>query len=707
MTIFGADIFTRLKEIRGPPPAGSPYSVALPNSEKDGRTKVYRHWKFKDSLIRTLDPTINTVHDVFEYTANRQPSHRCLGYRPYDPATKSFGPYQWLDYQTVQRRRAEFGAGLVRLHKSVGVSEEKYGVGLWCQNRPEWQLTDLACMSQSLWTVPIYETLGPDVAEYIINHSALVCVVTSINHIPTLLKLKARCPTLELIVSIDPLDNGERPGESKAALLRSLAENLAVQVYDIREVEALGRSHPLPYHAPNSEDTITISYTSGTTGNPKGVVLTHANGVAAASSVLVETTLGPSDVACSYLPLAHIYERVCEQSYLLGGAEIAFFHGNILELLDDLKLVRPTVFPSVPRLYNRFGSGLRAATVEAPGLKGALSRHVVSTKLANLRNHNTNQHLLYDRIWGRKASAALGLDRTKTMVSGSAPLDPSLQQFLRVVFSNHFIQGYGLTETYAAGLSQVHGDLSAGNCGAVVPCMEACLMDVPEMEYYHTDVPHARGELLLRGPARFKEYYRNPAETEKAILPDGWFRTGDICSVDPLGRFTIIDRLKNILKLAQGEYISPERIENVYLSNCTWLAQAYVHGDSTQNFLVAILGVNPETFAPWAAKVLGRDVGVSSTEPAALQAAMNDPRVRAAAIRELDRVATRNKFVSYEKVKNACLLLDPFTMDNGLLTPTLKMKRPQTAKRYRQELDRLYEEALVQQAEAETLKAKL
>lgn len=623
--------------------------------------------------------------DPISPLANRQPSHKCLGYRPFDSNTKSFGPYQWMDYQTVQRRRADFGAGLVELHKSVGVTEEKYGVGLWCQNRPEWQLTgessapslfflvlklsiDLACMSQSLWTVPIYDTLGPDTAEYIINHSALVCVVTSLNHIPALLKLKPRCPTLELIISLDPLDHGELPGESKAALLRSLAEDLALQVTDLGEVEALGRSHPRPYHPPKPEDTITISYTSGTTGNPKGVVLTHANAVAVASSLLIGIPLGPSDISCSYLPLAHIYERACEQSYFLAGAQIGYFHGNILEILDDLKLLRPTVFPSVPRLYNRFGSGLRAATVEQSGLKGALSRHVVSTKLANLKTRNTNQHLLYDRIWGRKASAALGLDRAKTMISGSAPLDPSLHQFLRVVFSNHFMQGYGLTETYAAALGQLAGDMSAGNCGAVVPCMEACLMDVPEMEYYHTDLPHPRGELLLRGPARFKEYYRNPTETEKAILPDGWFRTGDICSIDEVGRFTIIDRLKNILKLAQGEYISPERIENVYLAHCTWLAQAYVHGDSTQNFLVAIFGVNPETFAPFAAKILGRPV--PPDDKAALQAAMNDPRVRSAVIKELDRVGKKNKFNSYERVKNAYLLLDPFTLDNGLLTPT-------------------------------------
>ena len=135
------EITSLLKELSAPPPPGSPHSVALPNSAKEGRSPVYRHWRFKDVLLRTLDPAITNVHDMFESTAIRQPSQSCFGYRPFDRATKTYGPYQWMDYQTVQRRRADFGAGLVELHRRIGVTTEKYGVGLWCQNRTEWQLT--------------------------------------------------------------------------------------------------------------------------------------------------------------------------------------------------------------------------------------------------------------------------------------------------------------------------------------------------------------------------------------------------------------------------------------------------------------------------------------------------------------------------------------------------------------------------------------
>ncbi|KAI4156419.1 MAG: hypothetical protein LQ341_000010 [Variospora aurantia] len=697
-------------QIAAPPPAGSPYSVPLPNSAQPGRSAVYRHWRFQDGLLNTLDPEIHTAHQAFESAAARVPTSKCLGYRPYDPATKTFGQYEWLDYTTVQRRRANLGVGLVEINKQAGVVEQKYGVGLWCQNRPEWQLIDLACMSQSLYSVSLYDTLGPSATEYIINHASVPCVATSLPHIPTLLKLKPRLPTLKTIISLDPLDNGEREGHSKHALLNMLAVEMGVKICSIEEVEAIGASFGAPlYHPPAAGDIITINYTSGTTGPPKGVTLTHRAAIAAASTTLCAAPQAQDGIFISYLPLAHIFGRAVEHGMLWAGVAIGYFHGDILALVDDMKLLRPTAFISVPRLYNRYGGAIRAATTAQPGLKGRIARHIVNTKLAALQDTEspsaTNKHFIYDRLWGRKVGAALGLDRVKTMVTGSAPLDPTLHTFLRAVLGNNFVQGYGLTETYAVSLSQVEGDMTAGNCGAVAPVNELCLADVPDMEYFSTDKPHPRGELLIRGNSLFSGYYKDEEETTKAVLPDGWFRTGDIASIDDKGRFRIIDRRKNVLKLAQGEYISPERIENIYMSHLTFLAQAYVHGDSVQTCLVAIFGVLPELFAPFASNVLGKNISAQDTQ--AISAACKNTKIRKAVVKELDKVGRKNKFAGYERVKNCYLYLDPFTIDNELLTPTLKLKRPQTANMYRRQLDELYAEVAAEEEGAVQVKARL
>ena len=638
---------------------------------------------------------------MFEAAAQRFPHAPCLGYRPYDSAKQAYGPYEWLDYETVRKRRSDFGAGLVELHSREGVNGTNYGVGLWCQNRPEWQLADLACMSQSLYSVSLYETLGPDTSEYIIKHADLASVVCSLSHAPTLIRLKPRLPNLKFLVVLDPLEPGqnESPELSKQKLLDSMAADVGLKIYSLDMVEKLGFALGKPNNPPRPSDPITINYTSGTTGPPKGVLLTHAMCVAATSASIAANNVMENGVSVSYMPLAHIYGRLLEHTALWAGFRIGYFHGNILELVDDIKLLRPTYFASVPRLLNRFGGAVKASTVEQTGVKGALSRHVVRTKMANLNPPSksngtagkpTYSHAIYDRIWGRKVASALGLERVTAVVSGSAPLDPSLQQFLRVALSARVFQGYGLTETYAIALAQPKDDFTVGNCGAVVPCQEACLLSVPDMEYTVEDKPHPRGELLLRGASVFTAYYKNPEETAKAFTEDGWFKTGDICSVDERGRFRIIDRRKNVLKLAQGEYISPERIEGVYLSACSYLAQGFVHGDSSQTSLVAIFGIQPDVFAPFASKILSR--GISATDISALNAACEDPSVKEAVLKDLEKCGRKMKFAGYERVKSFKLMIEPFTIENELLTPTLKLKRPMAAKKFRAVLDELYAE---------------
>jgi long-chain acyl-CoA synthetase len=684
-----------IRTLATPPPPGQPYALPIPGTERPNRTPIYRHWRFQNGpLLETYDPAHRTIHDLFEHAVAQGPKTRCLGWRPWNAATKTFEPkYVWLTYAEVAERRKNFGAGIVELHHQLGVKEDKYPVGLWAQNRPEWQMTELALLSQSLWPVSLYETLGPETTEYIINHSGLTAIACSLPHIPTLLKLAPRVPSLKLIISLDPLDAGEVPGHSKRELLNATAANVGIQIFSMTEVEALGARSGRAMRPPKADDILTINYTSGTTGDPKGVLITHKNGVAGIAAARSNETVTAGDVHISYLPLAHIYGRMADQTALAEGASIGYFHGDITTLIEDIKILRPSGFMSVPRLFNRINSAIQAATVEADGFKGTLSRRVIDTKKANMKLPNgqaTNKHFLYDRIWTPKVLKAVGLQRTRTMVSGSAQLDPDVHQFLRAAFGNNFIQGFGMTESYAVGTVQMPGDFTTGNIGPPCPSVELCIESVPEYEYTVEDKPNPRGELLMRGPIIFQEYFRNPEETAKAIEADGWFHTGDIVEVDSMGRFKIIDRKKNVLKLAQGEYISPERIENVYMGATNLIAMAFVHGDPKESCLVAVFGVDPVTFAPYASKILKKTVPADDKD--ALRQAANDPRVKTAFLKLLDQIGKRHKFNSFEKVKNCIFDIEPFSIENELLTPTLKLKRPQTARAFRKEIDRMYEE---------------
>ncbi|PKS12189.1 hypothetical protein jhhlp_001487 [Lomentospora prolificans] len=697
-----------IRDLSNPPPPGTAQGVAIPGTEREGRSPIYRNFRFHDGpLLSTFDPAIQTTYDLFEDVVRKFPNSRCLGSRPWNPQTKAWeNKYVWQTYADVSKRAKNLGAGLVEIHRKAGITADKFGVGLWSQNRAEWQISDLGIVSQSLFTVSLYETLGPDTTEYIVNHAELPSVLCSLPHIPTLLKLAPRIPSLKIIVCLDSLDAGEESGYSKLEVLNAIAAQNNIKIYSMSQVEAIGAEsgrQPVP---PRREDVTTINYTSGTTGMPKGVVLTHGNAIAAITSARSGGTVTSKDVHISYLPLAHIYGRLVDMTALSEGACVGYFHGDIAGLVDDMKLLRPTALMSVPRLYNKFNSALRTATIEAEGVKGALSRHVIETKKANMKKPAgaaSNTHILYDRIWTPKVRAALGLQRCHSMLSGSAMLDPDVHEFLRAAFGNSFVQGYGLTESYAVASFQLRQDFTLGNVGPPAPGVEVCLESVPDLEYSVNDKPCPRGELLLRGPCIFREYYKNEEETKKALESDGWFHTGDIAEIDSLGRIKIIDRKKNVLKLSQGEYISPERIENVYTGSTTLIASAYVHGDPAQSSLVAIFGVDPATFAPWASNILKKPVDPANVE--GLRAAGADPAVRKAFLKILDGIGKRHKFNSFEKVRSCLLLVDPFTVDNELLTPTLKLKRAPVAKAFKAEIARMYEEIAADPAS--TAKAKL
>ncbi|OAA72040.1 AMP-dependent synthetase/ligase [Akanthomyces lecanii RCEF 1005] len=691
-----AAVAAYIEELGAPPPPGKPHGVALPGTEKPNRSQIYRHWQFADRpLLETLDPAVRTLHDLFESSLQQFPKNACLGARKWLPNAGTWeDKFSWLTYSEVAERRKNFGAGIVELHGRINHQKQgQYPIALWAPNKPEWQIVDLGCMSQGLFTVSLYETLGPETAEFILNHVEASCIVASLPHIPSLLKISSRLPHLKMIICIDPLDNGEPEAYTKRALLSELASERGLQLHSLDEVERLGFESQRPMRPCAANDIYTINYTSGTTGVPKGVIITHKSALSSNCVSRMVSGGESSDVGLSYLPLAHLLQRLVEQEAFASGSRIGYFRGDLTGLPDDIKTLRPTTFISVPRVFNRFNAAIRAASIEAPGFKGALSRHVIDTKLATMKlpmGQAYNTHWFYDRVWTSKVKSAMGFDRLRAMAGGSAPLDSQVQTFLSAALAIPFAQAYGMTESSGVATCQLQGDFETGHVGPPMPCVEICLESVPELDYRADDKPFPRGEVLMRGPSIFAGYFKNDAENAKALEPDGWFHTGDIAEIDSLGRVKIIDRKKNILKMSQGEYVAPERIENIYAANCGMIANGLVHGDSSESTLVGIFGVEPESFAAFASKIIGREV--SPTDLVLIKEAAAHPAVKKQFLQILEGIGKKKKLAGFERIKNLTLAVEPFSVENELLTPTLKLKRQQAAKVYRADIERMYRE---------------
>ncbi|KAK9481089.1 eukaryotic long-chain fatty acid CoA synthetase (LC-FACS) [Lipomyces japonicus] len=687
-------------------PYGKPQAVPVAGTIEPGFSAIYRNVRSQDRFIASPHPAVRTVYDVFEHSASVFADGDCLGHRYYSPQYKTWGPYVWQSYAQVADRRTHFGSGLLKVaHDVAGVqAADKFPVAIFSPNRAEWVITDLACQAYNLYNVALYDSLGPEASEHILNLTETPVLVASLSNIPAILTIKHKLPHLKVIISMDDLDNDNDniAATSKRSLLKPWADAHAVTLFSFAQIEQLGRDAVVPHTPPSPQDVLTINFTSGTTGLPKGVVLTHRNALAAVTASMFALAARPrgTDVVISYLPLAHIYERVAMCEALAYGAAYGFLHGSVLELVDDIKQLRPTLFPSVPRLLSRMEEVMRAKTVNAPSkFAAALSRRALQAKLDDMRAGGTGNLALWDALWSRKIRKNAGFDRLVTAVSGSAPISDSTLQFLRAALACSVIQGYGLTESFANGLIGEPDDKTPGHSGPPVICNEVRLKDVPEMNYFSTDRPNPRGELLMRGPLIFREYYKDPQRTAETIDSEGWLHTGDVASIDSLGRVSIIDRVKNFFKLAQGEYVAPERIENIYAAGTDIVSQIFVHGDSVQTFLVAIVAVNPDTFAAFAGTVLGRPVNPADSHDIAAAAA--DTRVRQAAVRELDRVAKQARLQGFERVRNISLKLDPFTAENGLITPTMKLKRAQVVTYFRSDIDSLYQEgSLLRQPQA-------
>ncbi|KQJ89589.1 long chain acyl-CoA synthetase 6, peroxisomal [Brachypodium distachyon] len=653
------------------------YSVVLPEKLQTGKWNVYRSAQSPITLVnKPLDnPDIGTLHDNFVYAVETFRDCTYLGTRV--QADGTVGDYKWMTYGEASTSRTAIGSGLIYHGIPEGAS-----VGLYFINRPEWIIADHACSAYSYVSVPLYDTLGPDAVQFIVNHATVEAIFCVPQTLSTLLSFITQMPCVRLIVVVGGIDEN----------MPSASAITGVEIITYSRLHNQGHTSPQPFRPPKPEDVATICYTSGTTGTPKGAVLSHANLIAnvAGSSLVIK--FYPSDVYISYLPLAHIYERVNQIWLLQRGVAIGFYQGDNLKLMDDLATLRPTIFASVPRLYNRIYAAITNAVKESGGMKERLFNVAYHAKRQAIIN-GRNPSPMWDKLVFNKIKARLG-GRVRLMSSGASPLSPDVMEFLRICFGGEILEGYGMTETSCVISTMDVGDKSIGHVGSPNPACEVKLVDVPEMNYTSEDQPYPRGEICVRGPTIFLGYYKDEIQTREVIDEDGWLHTGDIGLWLPGGRLKIIDRKKNIFKLAQGEYIAPEKIENVY-AKCKYIAQCFVYGDSLNSSLVAIIAVEPDVLKAWAVSE-----GIQCED---LRQLCADPRAKAAVLADMDSIGKEAQLRGFEFVKAVALIAEPFTLENGLLTPTFKVKRPQAKAYFAKEISDMY----AQLHDAESGRAKL
>ncbi|KAL2911690.1 medium-chain fatty acid-CoA ligase faa2 [Polyrhizophydium stewartii] len=661
---------------------------------------IYRSALSPDKLIVGL-PYARTVHEIFEHTVKSYPNSPAFGTRhaSVDPATGAvvWGPFVFETYAQVAKKRDLFAYGLDHIYTKIlgGSRLDKWSLALYAPNRAEWVIADFAGQALGLSVVALYDTLGPDTAEFILNHADVPVVVTTIDKIPLLLGLVDKTK-LKAIIVLDTQPSMAVKGAAAAAfeVARAWAKEKGIAMFTFNEVLDLGEKNPGTFRPPSPDDVFCLCYTSGTTGNPKGAILVHSNMTSTIRANQTQYIFNNSDVHISYLPLAHIYERQVLMNVLSVGAAIGFYRGDVALLLDDIAALSPTIFPSVPRLLNRiYDRIMQQALNSGSAVKTALFRRALDTKIANMRANKVYTHAFWDALVFSKIKAVLG-GRVRVMISGSAPINGDVIEFLRAAFGCQVVEGYGQTETTALISCAWANDTSKGNVGPVAGSMELKLVSVPSMNYHAKDL---KGEIWVRGPGVFKGYHKDPEKTREALTEDGWLLTGDIASMDSKGRISIIDRKKNIFKLAQGEYVAPEKIENIYLKS-SFVAQIFVHGDSLQSELVAIVVPDPEFSVKWAIGkgLLPQSTSLDVVTPAGVPAHPTIVKLcsikafRDAVQADLDAIGKEFKLRGFEFVKAIHLEPTLFSIESGLLTPTFKLKRHDASIKYRAQIDEMY-----------------
>jgi long-chain acyl-CoA synthetase len=579
---------------------------------------------------------------------------------------KVAGVWQDVTWGQILERVRKVSEGLVALGLKPGDR-----VCIFADTRLDWCIADFAIMGTGATSVPIYASNTAHETEYIINNSGARFVVVD-------------------------NDQGKQPGSGRWSRLKSVADKLATvekfiamdlpsneaeKLLSLADVEARGaealKANPrgLEERARTikSDDLSCILYTSGTTGNPKGVMLSHGNWTYQAKALTQVGLMGDTDVVLLFLPLAHSFAKVVEAAWLGQGFNLAFAE-SVERAVDNAAEVKATILPAVPRVFEKAFNKVAGDGASAPGIKGKLFVWAMrlfeeyAAARTEGREYGSLQwafakKLVFSKI-EEKLKARFG-GRMRLFISGGAPLGRKIAFFFDLC-GLKILEGYGLTETSAPTHANRLERIRIGTVGQPFPDTEVKLAAEDK-------------EILVRGPQIMKGYYNMPEETKAVLEPDGWFHTGDIGEIDSEGFLRITDRKKDLIKTSGGKYIAPQELENA-LKTEALISQVLIHGDR-RKFVSALVTVSEENARKWA-----QENNLSFGSVAELT---QKPEVRArmqAAIDALNAVQP-----SYSTVKKFAVLDHDWSQETGELTPTLKVKRKFVNQKYKKILDDFYD----------------
>ena len=565
---------------------------------------------------------------------------------------KRDGSWQSFDFDWGLEQASKIAFGL----KSMGY-EKGSRIAILSENRPEWATTDFGSMAAGLVGVPLYTTLIGEQVAYILHDAGVkVVFVSSMDHLSTVLSIRERVPSIEKIVVFYPENLNEDDLVISLDTLKATGEG-----HTLEEFSELSRSA-------KPEDMATIVYTSGTTGDPKGVALTHHNFMAEFDAIWPIFEGKEGDSLLSFLPLSHILQRVVDSFALLFGFTISY--AESLETLgENLREICPTHIVAVPRVYEKIHGRIHARVQQGSAVKRALFNWAINVgrRMSEAEKSGGSdlalslQHRIASALVFKKIHAATG-GNIEFYVSTGAPLAKGLAEFFDA-FGIRIIEAWGMTELTGAVTGATRTELRYGSVGKPGPGVELKITD--------------EGEICVRGGIVMREYWRKPEATAETIDSEGWLHTGDVGHIDDDGYLYITDRIKELIVTAGGKNVAPQPIENA-LKTHELIAQAMVIGDR-RNFISAIIVPQAEVLESWA-----RDEGINGDLAALCSHQRVIDHFQAAVEGRM------GSFSRYESVRKFTLVPDEFSQEAGELTPTLKLKRRVLLARYADVIDQMY-----------------